>query len=67
MSQNQEALAGIEMIKRAQSVEQHEHLSATGHAVEDIEIEIWFQLGQICEDIEEIRRWIEAYSVLYFV
>ena len=55
------------MIKQAQSVEQDEHLSAAGHAVEDVELETGSQIhpGQICEGGEGIRWWIGAYSLLY--
>jgi hypothetical protein len=57
------------MIKQAQSVEQDEHLSAAGHAVEDVELETGFQLlaGQICEGGEENQWWIGAYSLLCFI
>ena len=40
VGQHQEALLGIEMIEQAQTVEQDERLTAAGHAVDNVELEV---------------------------
>jgi hypothetical protein len=52
VGQDQETLAGVEVMEQPQPVEQDQRLAAAGHAVDDVELEVIRQLGALRIQLE---------------